>query len=82
MVNIPKPVDRQDQYYNYIINGGDINKLPEPLDRIDHYLYYLCVNGFDGGGGESGGVTPKMLDAAVAAALQLVKVIPILKLLI
>ena len=60
MSNIPKPVERQDQYYNYLINGGDINKLPEPIDRIDHYLYYLCVNGFG-----SGSVTPEMMDEAV-----------------
>lgn len=72
MANTPKPVNRQDKYYNYLINGGDINKLPEPINRIDHYLYYLCVNGF-GGGGEGSGVTKEMLDAAVAAALQVAK---------
>lgn len=61
MTNIPKPVERQDFYYNYLINGGDINKLPEPIDRIDHYLYYLCEKGFGGGGT----VTPEQIQAAV-----------------
>ena len=60
MANIPKPVERQDQYYNYLINGGDIAKLTEPIDRIDHYLYYLCANGFGGGT-----VTPEQIQAAV-----------------
>ena len=66
MANVPKPVERQDQYYNYLINGGDINKLPEPIDRIDHYLYYLCENGFGGGGT----VTPEQIQAAVDAYLD------------
>lgn len=66
MANVPKPVTRQDRYYDYLINGGDINKLPQPIDRIDKYLYYLCVNGFGGGGT----VTPEQIQAAVDAYLE------------
>lgn len=49
MADVPKPNNRKDMYYSYLINGT--GELPNPIDREDHYLYYLCVNGFGGGGG-------------------------------
>ena len=63
-MGIPSPINRQDFYYSYLINGT--GHLPEPIDRIDHYLYYLCVYGFPGGGGT---ITPEQINAAVDAYL-------------
>lgn len=47
----PKPITREDMYYDYMINGSGY--LPKPITRKEMYLYYLCVNGFgtQGGGG-------------------------------
>lgn len=59
MANVPKPITREDLYYSYLINGT--GTLPKPITRKEMYLYYLCVNGF----GESGPVTPEMIDEAV-----------------
>lgn len=67
MADIPKPITREDMYYDYLINGS--GTLPKPITRREMYLYYLCTNGF---GGE-GTVTPEMIDAAVDAALKLAK---------
>lgn len=67
MENTPKPITREDMYYNYLINGGDFNLLPKPILRKEMYLYYLCENGF------AGSVTEDMIDAAVDAALKLAK---------
>ena len=67
MADIPKPITREDMYYNYLINGD--GTLPKPITRREMYLYYLCTNGFVGGGT----VTPEMIDAAVDAALKLAK---------
>lgn len=39
----PKPITREDMYYNYLISGQ--GALPEPITRREHYLHYLCVNG-------------------------------------
>lgn len=61
MANTPEPIQRKDRYYDYLINGGDLDLLPEPIQREEIYLYYLCVNGFGGGGT----VTPEQIDAAV-----------------
>lgn len=55
MANTPKPITREDKYYNYLINGGDFDLLPKPIQRREIYLYYLCQNGIGGGG--SGGTT-------------------------
>lgn len=66
MANTPKPIQRKDRYYDYLINGGDLELLPEPIQREEIYLYYLCVNGFGGGGT----VTPEMIDAAVERYLD------------
>ncbi len=67
MANIPKPITREDMYYNYLINGS--GTLPKPITRREMYLYYLCTSGF----GDGGTVTPEMIDAAVDAALKLAK---------
>lgn len=67
MADTPKPITREDMYYDYLINGN--GTLPKPITRREMYLYYLCTNGF---GGE-GTVTPEMIDAAVDAALKLAK---------
>lgn len=67
MADIPKPITREDMYYNYLING--VGTLPKPITRKEMYLYYLCTNGFGGGGT----VTPEIIDAAVNAALKLAK---------
>lgn len=61
MANTPKPITREDRYYDYLINGGDFDLLPKPIQRREIYLYYLCQNGFGGGGT----VTPEQIDAAV-----------------
>lgn len=54
---VPKPITREDMYYDFLINGS--GTLPEPITRKEMYLHYLCVNGFGvgGGTGESGGVS-------------------------
>lgn len=46
MADIPKPITREDMYYNYLING--VGTLPKPITRKEMYLYYLCTNGFGG----------------------------------
>lgn len=53
----PKPITREDMYYDYLINGGDVEKLPKPITRKEIYLYYLCTNGFAGSGGTGEGGT-------------------------
>ncbi len=63
-MSTPKPITRQDKYYNYLINGS--GELPEPVTRKDKYLHYLCANGFSGGGT----VTPEQIRSAVNAYLQ------------
>lgn len=65
MANVPKPITREDMYYDYLINGGDIDTLPEPITRREIYLNYLCQNGFGGGT-----VTPEQIQAAVDAYLE------------
>ena len=51
----PKPITREDMYYNYLVNGE--GSIPEPITRKEQYLHYLCVNGFGVGGGGEGGVS-------------------------
>lgn len=65
MANTPKPITREEMYYDYLINGGDLDTLPEPITRREIYLHYLCVNGFGGGS-----VTPEQIQAAVDAYLE------------
>lgn len=66
MANTPKPITREDRYYDYLINGGDFDLLPKPIQRREIYLYYLCENGFGGGGT----VTPEQIDAAVERYME------------
>lgn len=54
----PEPITREDVYYDFLINGGDAEKLPKPITRKEIYLNYLCQNGFGVGGGTGEGGTP------------------------
>lgn len=51
----PKPITREDMYYDYLINGQ--GTVPKPITRKEQYLHYLCMNGFGVGGGSGTGGT-------------------------
>lgn len=55
MSETPKPINREDMYYDYLINGE--GTLPKPIGRKEQYLYYLCTHGFGVGGSVEGGAS-------------------------
>ena len=40
---IPEALTIEEQYFKYLVTGGDVNSLPKPVSRRDSLLYAMCL---------------------------------------